>query len=163
MILSLNCKRFLSPQPELGFTARSPRQAFTGESWVGQCHLKYSEPRDSAWQRKGLPACWSADPLVLPIAPPQHSDLQRGCFSPCRVDEVNWSHWNQNLGIINEDPGKNDTYQYYGFSHTVGRLRRGEGAAGWLFCSPQEGWGSGLRCCSCPGSASIRVAGSMLI
>lgn len=45
---------------------------------------------------------------------------------------MNWSHWNQNLGIINEDPGKNDTYQYYGFSHTVGRLRRGEGAVGWL-------------------------------
>ncbi|XP_030075269.1 LOW QUALITY PROTEIN: transient receptor potential cation channel subfamily V member 4 [Microcaecilia unicolor] len=46
---------------------------------------------------------------------------RRWCF---RVDEVNWSHWNQNLGIINEDPGKNDTYQYYGLSHTVGRLRR---------------------------------------
>ncbi|XP_023382719.1 transient receptor potential cation channel subfamily V member 4-like, partial [Pteropus vampyrus] len=48
---------------------------------------------------------------------------RRWCF---RVDEVNWSHWNQNLGIINEDPGKNESYQYYGFSHTVGRLRRGE-------------------------------------
>ncbi|XP_040272519.1 transient receptor potential cation channel subfamily V member 4 [Bufo bufo] len=46
---------------------------------------------------------------------------RRWCF---RVDEVNWSHWNQNLGIINEDPGRNDTYQYYGFSQTVGRLRR---------------------------------------
>ncbi|KAM6422933.1 transient receptor potential cation channel subfamily V member 4 isoform 3-T6 [Liasis olivaceus] len=46
---------------------------------------------------------------------------RRWCF---RVDEVNWSHWNQNLGIISEDPGKNDPYQYYGFSHTVGRLRR---------------------------------------
>nr|XP_033813170.1 LOW QUALITY PROTEIN: transient receptor potential cation channel subfamily V member 4 [Geotrypetes seraphini] len=46
---------------------------------------------------------------------------RRWCF---RVDEVNWSHWNQNLGIINEDPGKNDTYQYYGLSQTVGRLRR---------------------------------------
>uniref|UniRef100_A0A8D1JHL1 Ion transport domain-containing protein n=1 Tax=Sus scrofa TaxID=9823 RepID=A0A8D1JHL1_PIG len=46
---------------------------------------------------------------------------RRWCF---RVDEVNWSHWNQNLGIINEDPGKNESYQYYGFSHTVGRLRR---------------------------------------
>ncbi|XP_075754957.1 transient receptor potential cation channel subfamily V member 4 isoform X2 [Pelodiscus sinensis] len=48
---------------------------------------------------------------------------RRWCF---RVDEVNWSHWNQNLGIINEDPGKNDTYQYYGFSQTVGRLRRAD-------------------------------------
>uniref|UniRef100_A0A8C8TEP9 Transient receptor potential cation channel, subfamily V, member 4 n=1 Tax=Peromyscus maniculatus bairdii TaxID=230844 RepID=A0A8C8TEP9_PERMB len=46
---------------------------------------------------------------------------RRWCF---RVDEVNWSHWNQNLGIISEDPGKSDIYQYYGFSHTVGRLRR---------------------------------------
>ncbi|XP_029427154.1 transient receptor potential cation channel subfamily V member 4 [Rhinatrema bivittatum] len=46
---------------------------------------------------------------------------RRWCF---RVDEVNWSHWNQNLGIINEDPGKNETYQYYGLSQTVGRLRR---------------------------------------
>ncbi|KAJ7421611.1 hypothetical protein BTVI_17381 [Pitangus sulphuratus] len=46
---------------------------------------------------------------------------RRWCF---RVDEVNWSHWNQNLGIISEDPGKNETYQYYGFSHTMGRLRR---------------------------------------
>lgn len=52
-------------------------------------------------------------------------------FGPTRVDEVNWSHWNQNLGIINEDPGKSETYQYYGFSHTVGRLRRGEEARGW--------------------------------
>lgn len=67
-------------------------------------------------------------PPWLPAAPcsPSGSDLPR------RVDEVNWSHWNQNLGIISEDPGKNDTYQYYGFSHTVGRLRRGERAAtGW--------------------------------
>ncbi|XP_056384838.1 transient receptor potential cation channel subfamily V member 4 [Hyla sarda] len=46
---------------------------------------------------------------------------RRWCF---RVDEVNWSHWNQNLGIINEDPGKYDTYQYYGFSQTVRHLRR---------------------------------------
>lgn len=51
-------------------------------------------------------------------------DLSR--LWPRRVDEVNWSHWNQNLGIINEDPGKNESYQYYGFSHTMGRLRRGE-------------------------------------
>ncbi|KAM5239135.1 transient receptor potential cation channel subfamily V member 4 isoform 3-T3 [Ctenodactylus gundi] len=46
---------------------------------------------------------------------------RRWCF---RVDEVNWSHWNQNLGIISEDPGKSETYHYYGFSHTMGRLRR---------------------------------------
>ncbi|MBN3316725.1 TRPV4 protein, partial [Atractosteus spatula] len=48
---------------------------------------------------------------------------RRWCF---RVDEVNWSHWNQNLGIINEDPGKNETYQYYGISQTVRGLRRGK-------------------------------------
>ncbi|XP_061116095.1 transient receptor potential cation channel subfamily V member 4 [Conger conger] len=46
---------------------------------------------------------------------------RRWCF---RVDEVNWSHWNQNLGIINEDPGKNETYQYLGIQQTVRGLRR---------------------------------------
>ena len=25
--------------------------------------------------------------------------------SPRRVDEVNWTTWNTNVGIINEDPG----------------------------------------------------------
>uniref|UniRef100_A0A8C2G9K8 Transient receptor potential cation channel, subfamily V, member 4 n=1 Tax=Cyprinus carpio TaxID=7962 RepID=A0A8C2G9K8_CYPCA len=33
---------------------------------------------------------------------------KRWCF---RVDEVKWSHWNQNLGIINEDPGQKDHYE----------------------------------------------------
>ncbi|MFT7805151.1 transient receptor potential cation channel subfamily V member 4 isoform X1 [Arapaima gigas] len=42
---------------------------------------------------------------------------RRWCF---RVDEVNWSHWNQNLGIINEDPGKNETQ----VSQTVRGLKR---------------------------------------
>ncbi|KAG7480881.1 hypothetical protein MATL_G00060900 [Megalops atlanticus] len=46
---------------------------------------------------------------------------RRWCF---RVDEVNWSHWNQNLGIINEDPGRNETYQYYGPQQTGWGLRR---------------------------------------
>ncbi|XP_028680906.1 transient receptor potential cation channel subfamily V member 4 [Erpetoichthys calabaricus] len=46
---------------------------------------------------------------------------RRWCF---RVDEVNWSHWNQNLGIINEDPGKSEPYQYNGISHTARGLRR---------------------------------------
>ena len=70
---------------------------------------------------------WHRDAGAATLAPSRSvSDL------PCRVDEVNWSHWNQNLGIISEDPGKSDTYQYYGFSHTVGRLRRGEHSAmGW--------------------------------
>ncbi|XP_048848504.1 transient receptor potential cation channel subfamily V member 4 [Brienomyrus brachyistius] len=46
---------------------------------------------------------------------------RRWCF---RVDEVNWSHWNQNLAIINEDPGKNETYQSDRVQHTVRGLRR---------------------------------------
>ncbi|XP_042193649.1 transient receptor potential cation channel subfamily V member 4 [Callorhinchus milii] len=47
---------------------------------------------------------------------------RRWCF---RVDEVNWSHWNQNVGIINEDPGRNDIYQFDGgINQTMGRLRR---------------------------------------
>ncbi|XP_049326215.1 transient receptor potential cation channel subfamily V member 4 [Astyanax mexicanus] len=33
---------------------------------------------------------------------------KRWCF---RVDEVKWSHWNQNLGIINEDPGQKELNQ----------------------------------------------------
>lgn len=65
--------------------------------------------------------CWEAAGGGGVGAPPDLSLLW-----PRRVDEVNWSHWNQNLGIINEDPGKNESYQYYGFSHTMGRLRRGE-------------------------------------
>lgn len=46
-----------------------------------------------------------------------------------RVDEVNWCHWNQNLAIINEDPGKNitETLQSSSTVHqTVRGLRRGE-------------------------------------
>jgi len=40
---------------------------------------------------------------------------------------VNWCHWNQNLGIIHEDPGKKDTSLVNGAPQT-GRnpLRRGE-------------------------------------
>lgn len=42
-----------------------------------------------------------------------------------RVDEVNWCHWNQNLAIINEDPGKNETCQNNGLHQSVRALRRG--------------------------------------
>uniref|UniRef100_A0A663N596 Ion transport domain-containing protein n=1 Tax=Athene cunicularia TaxID=194338 RepID=A0A663N596_ATHCN len=82
------------------------------------------------WGLQGLPV-----PGGLQSCHPGSQSLHvapLGLALPRRVDEVNWSHWNQNLGIISEDPGKSDTYQYYGFSHTVGRLRRGEGGAvGW--------------------------------
>ncbi|XP_019515381.1 PREDICTED: transient receptor potential cation channel subfamily V member 1 [Hipposideros armiger] len=33
------------------------------------------------------------------------SALCSSISSPCRVDEVNWTTWNTNVGIINEDPG----------------------------------------------------------
>ncbi|TWW60388.1 Transient receptor potential cation channel subfamily V member 4 [Takifugu flavidus] len=46
---------------------------------------------------------------------------RRWCF---RVDEVNWCHWNQNLAIINEDPGKNETCQATGLQQGVRALRR---------------------------------------
>ncbi|CAK6966581.1 transient receptor potential cation channel subfamily V member 4 [Scomber scombrus] len=46
---------------------------------------------------------------------------RRWCF---RVDEVNWCHWNQNLAIINEDPGKNETSQVNGLQQSVRALRR---------------------------------------
>uniref|UniRef100_A0A8C5NAC0 Ion transport domain-containing protein n=1 Tax=Gouania willdenowi TaxID=441366 RepID=A0A8C5NAC0_GOUWI len=41
---------------------------------------------------------------------------RRWCF---RVDEVNWCHWNQNLAIINEDPGKSETSQPSGLQQSV--------------------------------------------
>uniref|UniRef100_A0A4W5LR76 Transient receptor potential cation channel, subfamily V, member 4 n=1 Tax=Hucho hucho TaxID=62062 RepID=A0A4W5LR76_9TELE len=56
----------------------------------------------------------------------------RWCF---RVDEVNWCHWNQNLAIINEDPGKNitETLQSSSTVHqTVRGLRRGETLILWF-------------------------------
>uniref|UniRef100_A0A3B5ATV5 Transient receptor potential cation channel subfamily V member 4 n=1 Tax=Stegastes partitus TaxID=144197 RepID=A0A3B5ATV5_9TELE len=46
---------------------------------------------------------------------------RRWCF---RVDEVNWCHWNQNLAIINEDPGKNETNLVNGLQQSVRALRR---------------------------------------
>ncbi|KAM8885944.1 transient receptor potential cation channel subfamily V member 4 isoform 2-T3 [Spinachia spinachia] len=46
---------------------------------------------------------------------------RRWCF---RVDEVNWCHWNQNLAIINEDPGKNEVCQANGLQQGVKALRR---------------------------------------
>ncbi|XP_028312986.1 transient receptor potential cation channel subfamily V member 4 [Gouania willdenowi] len=46
---------------------------------------------------------------------------RRWCF---RVDEVNWCHWNQNLAIINEDPGKSETSQPSGLQQSVRALRR---------------------------------------
>lgn len=51
-----------------------------------------------------------------------------------RVDEVNWCHWNQNLAIINEDPGKNETCQANGLQQSVRALRRGEtlAALSWI-------------------------------
>lgn len=46
---------------------------------------------------------------------------RRWCF---RVDEVNWTHWNQNLAIINEDPGKNEVHQVNGLHQSMRGLRR---------------------------------------
>ncbi|KAI5615260.1 transient receptor potential cation channel subfamily V member 4 isoform X1, partial [Silurus asotus] len=44
---------------------------------------------------------------------------KRWCF---RVDEVKWSDWNHNLGIINEDPGQKEQHEQ-GHNNTK-RLRR---------------------------------------
>ncbi|XP_069471295.1 transient receptor potential cation channel subfamily V member 1 isoform X2 [Ambystoma mexicanum] len=43
----------------------------------------------------------SGKPVLVGITPDGKEDY-RWCF---RVDEVNWTTWNTNLGIINEDPG----------------------------------------------------------
>ncbi|XP_063051115.1 transient receptor potential cation channel subfamily V member 4 isoform X2 [Engraulis encrasicolus] len=48
---------------------------------------------------------------------------KRWCF---RVDEVRWSHWNQNLGIINEDPGQKELNQEHAIQGTVRGLRRAD-------------------------------------
>ncbi|XP_028938208.1 transient receptor potential cation channel subfamily V member 1 isoform X2 [Ornithorhynchus anatinus] len=51
---------------------------------------------------------------------PDGKDDYRWCF---RVDEVNWTHWNTNLGIINEDPGNSE-----GIKRTLSfSLRSGRG------------------------------------
>ncbi|MCI4392392.1 hypothetical protein PGIGA_G00145390 [Pangasianodon gigas] len=44
---------------------------------------------------------------------------KRWCF---RVDEVKWSDWNHNLGIINEDPGHKEQNEH--IHNTTRRLRR---------------------------------------
>uniref|UniRef100_A0A4W4GYD7 Ion transport domain-containing protein n=2 Tax=Electrophorus electricus TaxID=8005 RepID=A0A4W4GYD7_ELEEL len=45
---------------------------------------------------------------------------KRWCF---RVDEVNWSHWNQNLAIINEDPGPKDQ-NLFDYRQSMRSIRR---------------------------------------
>lgn len=58
--------------------------------------------------------------------PPQRKLSIPMVSSYIRVDEVNWCHWNQNLAIINEDPGKNEVCQANGLQQGVRALRRGE-------------------------------------
>uniref|UniRef100_A0A674HMV9 Transient receptor potential cation channel subfamily V member 1 n=1 Tax=Taeniopygia guttata TaxID=59729 RepID=A0A674HMV9_TAEGU len=56
---------------------------------------------------------------VLVGITPDGQDDYRWCF---RVDEVNWSTWNTNLGIINEDPGySGDLRRNLSFSIKPGR------------------------------------------
>lgn len=74
-----------------------------GASGTLRCH------HHSQWQQ------WHARTTINPLV-----------LRYFRVDEVNWCHWNQNLGIINEDPGKNETCQVNGVQQTVRGLRRGE-------------------------------------
>uniref|UniRef100_A0A7M4F6R5 Transient receptor potential cation channel subfamily V member 1 n=1 Tax=Crocodylus porosus TaxID=8502 RepID=A0A7M4F6R5_CROPO len=57
---------------------------------------------------------------VLVGTTPDGKDDYRWCF---RVDEVNWSTWNTNLGIINEDPGYfGDLKRNSSFSFKAGRV-----------------------------------------
>ncbi|XP_027747354.1 transient receptor potential cation channel subfamily V member 1 isoform X2 [Empidonax traillii] len=57
---------------------------------------------------------------VLVGITPDGQDDYRWCF---RVDEVNWSTWNTNLGIINEDPGySGDLRRNPSFSIKPGRV-----------------------------------------
>uniref|UniRef100_A0A8D2L7H1 Transient receptor potential cation channel subfamily V member 1 n=1 Tax=Varanus komodoensis TaxID=61221 RepID=A0A8D2L7H1_VARKO len=58
---------------------------------------------------------------VLVGTTPDGKDDYRWCF---RVDEVNWSTWNTNLGIINEDPGgySEELKRNLSFSFKSGRV-----------------------------------------
>ncbi|KAJ6657242.1 hypothetical protein lerEdw1_002609 [Lerista edwardsae] len=58
---------------------------------------------------------------VLVGKTPDGKDDYRWCF---RVDEVNWSTWNTNLGIINEDPGgyTEELKRNLSFSFKAGRV-----------------------------------------
>ncbi|XP_060704324.1 transient receptor potential cation channel subfamily V member 1-like [Hemiscyllium ocellatum] len=46
----------------------------------------------------------SGEPVTVGLLSDGREDL-RWCF---RVDEVNWTKWNTNLGLINEEPGNSD-------------------------------------------------------
>lgn len=52
---------------------------------------------------------------------------------PFRVDEVNWTTWNTNVGIINEDPGNCEgVKRTLSFSLRSGRGEvSGEGSVAW--------------------------------
>ncbi|XP_051891880.1 transient receptor potential cation channel subfamily V member 1 [Pristis pectinata] len=58
---------------------------------------------------KSLPRCLrakfrSGEPVIVGVTLDGQED-QRWCF---RVDEVNWSRWNTDLGLINEEPGNSE-------------------------------------------------------
>ncbi|XP_048413021.2 transient receptor potential cation channel subfamily V member 1 [Stegostoma tigrinum] len=80
---------------------------------------KISEDSKSVWNlqraitildlEKSLPRCLrarfhSGEPVTVGLLSDETEDL-RWCF---RVDEVNWTKWNTNLGLINEEPGNSE-------------------------------------------------------
>ncbi|XP_046533085.1 transient receptor potential cation channel subfamily V member 1 isoform X3 [Equus asinus] len=78
---------------------------------------------------------------------PDGKDDYRWCF---RVDEVNWTTWNTNVGIINEDPGNcEDIKRTLSFS-----LRSGRGTPARLPALCAHAYGSA----SAPGPAPVLSA-----
>lgn len=74
---------------------------------------------------KSLPRCLRArsrsGELVMVGLTFDGQEDQRWCF---RVDEVNWSRWNTDLGLINEEPGNSELLRRN--STFTGKITRGE-------------------------------------
>ncbi|XP_030077993.1 transient receptor potential cation channel subfamily V member 1-like [Microcaecilia unicolor] len=69
----------------------------------------------------------SGKPVLVGTTPDGKEDY-RWCF---RVDEVNWTTWNTNLGIINEDPGNSE-----GFKRTFSSSIRPSRGKSWRILVP---------------------------
>ncbi|TSR04333.1 Transient receptor potential cation channel subfamily V member 4 [Bagarius yarrelli] len=93
---------------------------------MGQTVSKVSKQSKKIWKlQRSLPVClrkkFRVGEMVTVGRNWDGTPDKRWCF---RVDEVKWSDWNHNLGIIHEDPGHKEQNEQ-GHGNTK-RLRRGE-------------------------------------
>uniref|UniRef100_A0A4W3IN16 Transient receptor potential cation channel subfamily V member 1 n=1 Tax=Callorhinchus milii TaxID=7868 RepID=A0A4W3IN16_CALMI len=75
---------------------------------------------------RSLPRCLrdrlrSGESVVVGMTPDNKEDMRR-CY---RIDEVNWTKWNTNLGLINEDPGNSNVIRRSSLARNS-RFRRGK-------------------------------------